>query len=120
MDAATPSTPFGDGRDPASGRFVPGWRGGPGNPHGRRVGALRAALLDAVTDDDFRAVAAMLVSLAKGGELAAIRELLDRVLGRPVEADLVQRLEEIEAALLARKRPPVGSAEARGGDGNGS
>jgi len=36
----TPSDPFIDGRD-ARGRFTKGNPGGPGNPHARRVAALR-------------------------------------------------------------------------------
>ena len=70
----------------ASGRFAPGNPGGPGNPHGKRTAALRAMVTEAVTDDDLRAVVAKLVELAKGGDLAAIRELLDRTIGKPVAA----------------------------------
>jgi hypothetical protein len=40
-------------------------------------------MLDAVSDDDVRAVTAKLVEKAKSGDLGAIRELLDRVVGKP-------------------------------------
>ena len=40
----------------ASGKFAQGNPGGPGNPHAKRVGELRTALLDAVTPEDMRAV----------------------------------------------------------------
>jgi hypothetical protein len=38
-------------------------------------------LLECVSDEDFRAVIAKLVELAKGGDLSAIKELFDRVIG---------------------------------------
>jgi hypothetical protein len=39
--------------------------------------------MNAVTEDDMRAVAAELVSLAREGDVAAIKILFDRTLGRP-------------------------------------
>jgi len=74
-------TPSRNGRT-ARGRFAKGNPGGPGNPHSRRVAALREALLESVTEDDIRAVAEALVSKAKGGDIPAVRELLDRLLGK--------------------------------------
>ncbi|MBX3408114.1 MAG: hypothetical protein KF869_15270 [Phycisphaeraceae bacterium] len=91
----------GDGRD-GGGRFAPGWRGGPGNPHAAAVGRLRSALLKEVGPDDIRAVIRALVEKAKTGDVPAIRELLDRTLGRSVEADLIERLEELEAQVAAK------------------
>ena len=85
------------GRD-GNGRFATGNKGGPGNPFARKVGQLRAALLETVTDD-MRAVATKLVEMACAGELPAIRELLERTLGRPVEADFMERLDELEKHL---------------------
>jgi hypothetical protein len=46
------------------------------------VADLRAALLESVTEADIRAVARALVKRAKAGEVAAIRELLDRLVGK--------------------------------------
>jgi hypothetical protein len=74
----TPST---NGRT-SRGQFAKGNPGGPGNPYARRTAALRSALLDAVTEADIRAVAKALVKRAKDGEVPAVRELLDRILGR--------------------------------------
>jgi len=87
----TNATPFGDGRDGA-GRFAKGNPGGPGNPHGGRVAALRAKLLEAITDADFEAIARSLVDRAKAAEPWAVKEVLDRIIGKPavsvtVEAD---------------------------------
>lgn len=89
-------TPFGDGRGPG-GRFAKGNPGGPGNPLGGKVSKLRAALVRAVTEEDIRAIAGRLVQDAREGDLGATRELLLRTLGRPVEADLLERLERLEA-----------------------
>lgn len=85
-----------------SGRFLPGNQGGPGNPHAAQVSRLRAELLRAVTPEDMREVIRALVGLAKSGDVRAIKELLDRVLGKPVEADLVARIEELETLLERR------------------
>ncbi len=46
-----------------------------------------------------RAIAAKLVTLAKGGDVRAVKELFDRTLGRSQEADLVERIERLEAYL---------------------
>ncbi len=101
--AKSPPSPNGsNGRDPATGRFLPGWKGGPGNPHAKLVGKLRAAMLAAVSDAEMKAIVAKLVELAKGGNVPAAKEVLDRCLGRPVEADLLERLEELEAQWSQR------------------
>ncbi len=81
------------------GRFTAGNRFGVGNPYAKRTGELRAALLDSVTPEDMRAVARKLVELARGGDTVAARLLLDRVLGRPLESDILDRVEELEAAF---------------------
>ena len=72
----------GGGRGP-SGRFAKGNRGGPGNPHARRVARLRSILLKTVTEDDLQGIVAMLVQKAKDGDLAAAREVLNRLVGKP-------------------------------------
>lgn len=74
-------TPITNGHDNA-GRFVPGNPGGPGNPHAGQVARLRSAMMAAVHDDDMRDVVATLVDLAKGGDVAAIKLLMDRCLGK--------------------------------------
>ena len=95
-----------NGRDSA-GRFSPGCRGGPGNPHARRVAELRATLFDTVTVDDFRAIVGKVVERAKSGDLAAIKELLDRLLGKPttfVDVEAVATLSGHSAADSAALR----------------
>lgn len=75
----------GDGRG-ANGRFVKGWKGGPGNPRLKAIESLRIAVRDSVTVEDLRAVMRMLVTKAKEGDMIAIRELLDRAVGRPQQS----------------------------------
>ncbi len=94
----------GGDRDPHSGRFLPGNPGGRGNPFAKRVAALRSALLDAVTPDDIAAAVRALIEKAKAGDVAAIRELLDRCIGKPQETDLFERIEALEASLEPHPR----------------
>ena len=81
------TSPSANGRTPR-GQFAKGNLGGPGNPYARRVADLRAALLESVTEQDIRAVARALVKRAKEGEVPAVRELLDRLLGRTADSAL--------------------------------
>ena len=83
----------------SNGRFLRGNTGGPGNPLAGKIGKLRAALVAAVTEDDIHAIALALIATAKRGDVRAVKELLDRTIGRPVETDLLERLEALEAAL---------------------
>jgi hypothetical protein len=76
-----------------------GNRGGPGNPHARRVGELRSALLEAVTPADLKAVVRALIKKAKGGDVPAAREVIERTLGKPLEADLLERLDLLERQI---------------------
>jgi hypothetical protein len=91
----------------SGGRFAPGNRGGPGNPHAKRVARLRSALFKAVTPADLRDVVAALLGAAKGGDVAAARELFQRCLGPPTELDLIERLDVLEKQLadLGRRGP---------------
>lgn len=81
------------------GRFAQGNRAAAGrrSNHAERVAELRQAAIDAVSTEDMRALICKLRDLALGGNVPAAREVLDRVLGRPVEADLLERLDELEA-----------------------
>ena len=82
------------------GRFVPGCKPGPGRPKKKyRAVELRKALLAAVTDGDIEAIIKGLVAKAKAGDITAAREVLNRIFGPPVEIDLLERLEELEARL---------------------
>ena len=91
LDAPLPSTNGDIGKRPSGrnpdGRFAPGNAGGPGNPCAAAVGTWRAALAASVKPRDIQEVLAVLVKKAKDGEAWAVRELLDRCLGkfRPLE-----------------------------------
>ena len=64
------------------GRFRQGTKPGPGNPHAVAVAAWRSALVSAVTADDVEKVVGVLMAKAKAGEAWAVKELLDRCLGK--------------------------------------
>lgn len=83
-----PSTSDGDGRD-SKGRFAKGNSAGKGNPHASRVAKLKTAYLEAVTAKDIRDVVLKLLELAKDGDVAAAREVCDRVFGKQVLAEIV-------------------------------
>ena len=70
------------GRDPATGKFLAGNAFAQGNPHAKRVGELRTAMLEAVTPRDLRAIVKKLIAQAKAGDVIAAREVLDRSLGK--------------------------------------
>src|SRR5688572_14061655 len=92
----SPTAPNGRG---ANGRFGPGNRCARGNPHAKKVAQLRGGLLAAVTVQDIKDVAAALLRSAKDGDVAAARELLQRLLGPPVELDLLERMDELERTI---------------------
>lgn len=97
-----PSTTGNNGRD-GQGRFKHGNKAAKGNPHASKVAKLRSALLDAVTEDDIKRCVSALLAQAEKGNVQAIRELLDRCLGKAEALDLIERLERMEevAAQLA-------------------
>ena len=103
MTNATPS-PNG-----SNGQFAKGNAGGPGNPYARRVARLRGLLLDAVTDDDLKAIVAAMVEKAKAGDLAAAREVLTRTIGKadnapdPDRLDVAANVIELEAIMTAKR-----------------
>lgn len=114
---AEPSTNGANGRG-SGGRFAAGNAGGPGNPHAKRVAELRAVLLAAVTDRDLRAIVAKLVERAKAGELPAIRELLDRLLGKPLSGVAVRPDPDgLTLAIVEEIVDAAGSGPAAGGQG---
>jgi hypothetical protein len=76
--------------------------GGPGNPFARRVAGLRAAVLDAVTEDDLREIVRAVVGAAKKCDLAAVKLLLGYCVGRPADAVDPDRV-EIDRLKLRRK-----------------
>jgi hypothetical protein len=74
------------------GRFRPGCPPGPGRP--KRANEFRAVMLDAVSDDDVRAVMVKLVEQARAGQPWAVTQFLDRVAGKPINWGTGSRAEE--------------------------
>jgi hypothetical protein len=107
-----PIEPNRNGRLPG-GRFAPG-HGYSRGPRNTRMATLRAALLDAATPEDVRAVGAKLAELAKGGDVQAARVWLEYTVGRPAQQVELTGAEgeplgvdwnRIEAAVLAALAP---------------
>ncbi|MCY2953560.1 MAG: hypothetical protein NTU53_16515 [Planctomycetota bacterium] len=94
----SPSTTASNGRT-GNGRFAPSNKYAKGNPFARRVARLRSTLLKAVKPTDLRDVVAVLLTQAKAGDVASIKELLQRLLGPPVELDFVERLDALEQQI---------------------
>jgi hypothetical protein len=69
----------------ATGRESDG-RFGPVNPFAQQVAGLRAALVESVTPDDIRAIAARLVHDSRAGDNTATKLLFQYVIGKPQPA----------------------------------
>lgn len=95
----TKPSPNGDNGRDTRGRFAKGNPGGPGNPLAKRVGELRAELLRTITPATIRAVVAKLIAKAKTGDAFAAREVLNRAVGLPLQADILERLHELETTV---------------------
>ena len=54
---------------------------------------LQQSLLAAVTPEDMQDVILMLIERARGGSIAAAKELLDRTLGKPTQEIIVDQQE---------------------------
>lgn len=87
----------------ADGRFAPGNPGGPGRPPAANVREHRAALLDAVEPEAVRRIIAAMVEAAERGDVAAAKLVLERVFGRVTDSETLERIEALEAALLASR-----------------
>jgi hypothetical protein len=88
------------------GRFAKNNPGGPGNPFARQTAALRAYLINHVTERDIQDILDILLLNAKGGHLPTIKFLFAYVLGKPkpvVEPDLLdlQEMQMLQQGALA-------------------
>jgi hypothetical protein len=88
------------------GRFARGNPGGPGNPFGRKVAALRAALIDWVTPQDIQRVMTALLLEAATGNVPAARLLLAYTVGKPADSANPDRVEIDEWQLLRQTVAP--------------
>ncbi|MBY0523586.1 MAG: hypothetical protein K2R98_09305 [Gemmataceae bacterium] len=103
--SAKPPSDNGTDRD-ARGRFARGNPGGTGNPFARQVASLRAALVDAVNEQDVRDIAAALLRAAKNGNVAAAKLLLAYCVGKPGETPDPDRLDVDEWNLVKETSVP--------------
>jgi hypothetical protein len=88
---AAPLTPSADGastggKDPTTGKFLPGNQCGRGNPHYRKLAENRAAFLEAVSPTQVKALAGRLLAQALAGDVDAARLVLAYAVGRPQAA----------------------------------
>ena len=97
-DSPSPHGSNGAGGRGDRGRFGAGNRFGRGNPMAGKASKLRSALLSRVGTKDIKEVADSLIAQAKAGDLGAIKELLNRVIGTAIALDLEERLAALEAA----------------------
>jgi hypothetical protein len=84
-DGAAPhasASPATAGRD-AAGKFATGNKCGRGNPHARRMAALRGAMLETITGERLKTLAEQLYKMAVSGDTAAAGLLLSYALGKP-------------------------------------
>lgn len=79
----TPSQTGSNGARTLAGQFAAGNKFGKGNPLARQQARIRAMIVEAVSEEDFRAIIAAMVDRAKEGDMVAARELLNRLAGRP-------------------------------------
>ena len=97
------------GRTPA-GTFTAGNRFGRGNTFNRRLGQMRSAFLNAVTEEDVALVAKKICDLAKSGDLAAAGLFLQCAAGKPAnpvepDAENVETMDEaVQRVLNEAKR----------------
>jgi hypothetical protein len=99
----SPSTTASNGKS-GNGRFGPSNKYAKGNPFARRVARLRSTLLKAVKPTDLRDVVAVLLTQAKGGDVASIKELLHRLLGPPTPVDYEERLQTLEEQIQSLQK----------------
>ena len=83
----------------ANGTFAKGNKGGPGNPYARKVALIRNQIIEAVSEDDLREIVQALIKKAKSGDIQAAKEILTRLIGKPVETPHSDQLDSNEAII---------------------
>lgn len=81
------------------GRFRPGCPGGPGRPEAGSVQLLRDELFRTVSPERFKRVLSALLEKAESGDVQAARVVLDRTLGAPLPADVLERIDALEQQI---------------------
>lgn len=100
----TPPSPDGfSGRRP-DGRFAHGNPGGKGNPYAKRVAELKKAFMDVVGPEHMEALARVTLKKALKGDMVAMRTILDRAIGKTLDAAQ-------ESAVIPIELPSMKTAE---------
>jgi hypothetical protein len=96
-----------EGRDPATGRFKKGFKGGPGRPKlaGARELAYLKVLQNVASPAEWRKICEKAVADAKAGSSRA-RDWISRYVCPEDPAELLTVISEIRAELEALKRAP--------------
>ena len=101
-----PLQPFENGRD-SNGRFTVGNPGGPGNPRSQLARQLRTRLEDALhkacSADRLLAAIDACLKLAEAGDVHALKLLIERIAGPPINSEIAERLEFLEQAAHAKQ-----------------
>ncbi len=92
----SPSPNGTNGQRDTRGRFGPRNSGGPGNPYSKRTAELRAAMYAAIKPQDVAEIVTALIREAKKGNIQAAKEILERSVGRAIEAEVLERIHELE------------------------
>jgi hypothetical protein len=92
------SPPGDNGKNPKTGRFLPGNKAGKGNPNHKKVADHRQTMLSTVTEEDTREVIRALIAAARDGVPWAVKEFLDRMIGKPMQ--------QIEANITSTQLTP--------------
>jgi hypothetical protein len=102
MSDQQPLTAVGNGRA-ADGKFATGNRAGKGNPNNRRAQQIRSAIIKAIKPAEMAEAARQLLKQAKGGDRQAFAELCDRIIGKPIQQDVEERIAALEKTLEERE-----------------
>ena len=90
-----PST---NGSRKVNGQFGEGNKYGKGNPHAQKVAQLRTALIESITPEDIKEIAATLLTQAKAGDISSCKFLLPYLVGtapQPCNPDEIE-LQEMQ------------------------
>jgi len=101
--------PFENGSDrDERGRFRPGWKGGPGNPGSGQARQVRwrwdNALFKTCSEDRLLVAIDAALKAAEAGNIQALKFLAEYIKGPPINAELIERLEALEAAAAEAEK----------------
>jgi hypothetical protein len=104
--SGSPGSPAEKSEHDARGRFLPGNKGGPGNPFARKTAALRQVMLDTITADDMQAIVRQLIQKARDGDVSAIRLAMAYGIGKPAKSVDPDTLDAQEFKLWQQNAVP--------------